>query len=123
MTRATRQTSVYADARAFGAIGDGMALDTAPLQAAIDACAMQGGGTVFLPQGRYLTGTLEIKTDVTLHLSPEATIVASTDLHHYTARNGSPRRALLWANGAHNIAIIGHGTIDGQGRAFACESR
>ena len=53
----------------FGAKGDGRTLDTKALQAAIDACARSGGGTVLLPAGRYLTGTLFLRSRVTLHLT------------------------------------------------------
>jgi len=44
-----------------GAVGDGQTLDSPALQSAIDACAVQGGGTVFLPAGRYLMGSLFLR--------------------------------------------------------------
>src|SRR5690348_14537205 len=67
------------DIRDFGAKGDGAAKDTAAIQKAIDAAAAQGGGTVLVPSGRYLSGTIHIKSNITLHLSPGAVILASTD--------------------------------------------
>src|SRR5688500_4937550 len=55
--------------RDFGAIGDGKTLNTAAIQAAIDACHKDKGGTVMIPSGDFLCGTLEIKSNVTLHIS------------------------------------------------------
>src|SRR5262245_42912619 len=55
--------------REFGAKGDGVALDTAPVQAAIDACSRDQGGTVLVPAGDFVVGTLELKSNVTLHLA------------------------------------------------------
>src|SRR5215471_12936555 len=54
--------------RAFGAKGDGTTLDTAAVQSAIDACARDRGGTVLIPAGDFVVGTIELKTNVTLHL-------------------------------------------------------
>src|ERR1700678_3103242 len=54
---------------AFGAKGDGVTLDTTSLQRAIDACASDGGGTVLLPAGRFLVGSVELKSNVTLHIA------------------------------------------------------
>src|SRR3990170_3691595 len=60
-------TRVY-NIRDFGAKGDGKTLDTAALQAAIDACTRDGGGTVLVPSGTFVIGTTELKSNVTLHL-------------------------------------------------------
>jgi polygalacturonase len=54
--------------RQFGAIGDGRALDSPAIKAAIDACNKGGGGVVYCPPGRYLCGTVELKSNVTLYL-------------------------------------------------------
>src|SRR6266498_3100967 len=56
------------DIRNFGAKGDGTTLDTAAVQAAIDACTNEGGGTVIVPAGVFHIGTIELKSNVTLHL-------------------------------------------------------
>ena len=53
----------------FGATGDGKSLDTEAIQRAIDTCSRQGGGTVFLPKGDYLSATVILKSDVTLYLA------------------------------------------------------
>ncbi len=58
----------FTNPRLFGARGDGQVLDTPAIQAAIDACALNGGGTVFIPAGRYLTGTLFFRDNTTLYL-------------------------------------------------------
>ena len=60
--------------RAYGAIGDGRPLDTASIQQTIDACAAAGGGVVYFPTGRFLSGSLRLKSDVTLRLSPAAVL-------------------------------------------------
>ena len=72
----------------FGAVGDGIALNTSAIQNAIDACNRQGGGTVRFPAGSYLTGTIQIKSNVTLKLEKNATLAGSTDAADY--RNLDP---------------------------------
>ncbi|MDF7822763.1 glycosyl hydrolase family 28-related protein [Pontiellaceae bacterium B12227] len=107
----------------FGAKGDGKAMDTAAIQQAIDTCSEQGGGTVYFAPGHaFLTGTIEIKSNVTLHLDGNARIVGSDHLKDYReVVGGCPYgegidRALVFAEGAVNIALIGTGTIDGGNR-------
>src|SRR5690348_11789190 len=65
------------DVRAFGAAGDGKALDTVAIDKAIDAAAAAGGGTVLFPAGNYLSVTIHLKSNVALYLDPGATIVAA----------------------------------------------
>lgn len=110
----------------FGAKGDGATLDTAGIQAAIDHAAESGGGTVFFPAGRYLSGTIFLKSHVRLDLDAGATILGSPDVSRYPATlNGHPSRtdrycarALIRGEGLEDIAITGRGTIDGQGALF-----
>lgn len=95
---------------------DGKTLTTVGLQKAIDDCAEQGGGTVFLPAGDYLTGTLVLKDNVTLHLEKGATILGSKNIADYPDKGR--RKALVFAEKVDNIAITGEGEINGNGAAF-----
>src|SRR5258705_12224878 len=76
--------------RDFGARGDGVTLDTAPIQAAIDACERDRGGTVLVPAGDFAVGTLELKSNVTLHLAAQGRLLGSAKGEHYKAGNGIP---------------------------------
>ncbi len=109
----------------FGALGDGKTIETISIQKAIDACTKHGGVVVF-PSGNYVSGTIYLKDNVTLHLQKGATILGSTDLADYPEnlpgytffRKGVIKRALIHGDRNENIAIEGEGTIDGQGSAF-----
>ena len=115
----------------FGAVGDGATLNTVAVQKAIDAAASAGGGTVYFPAGRFLCGTLVLKDHVTLHLDNGSVLLGSTDGSDYPRHQPVYRsytdtyvnQSLLYAEGVHDIAIEGMGTIDGQGGhpAFACK--
>lgn len=112
--------------RDCGAAGGGATLDTKAIQSAIDAATGAGGGTVRFPAGRYLSGTIFLKSNVTIHLDPGATLLGSTKLDDFPRTTPTLRsytddyteRSLIYAEGAENIAIEGRGTIDGQGAAF-----
>jgi hypothetical protein len=110
------------DVRAFGAKGDGATLDTAAVQAAIDACHGDRGGVVLVPAGDFVVGTLELKSNVTLHLSAQERLLGSGKPEHYRAGHGVPpgngNIVLLSAANAENVSIEGRGTIDGNGAAF-----
>ena len=119
--------------RDFGAKGDGTTLDSAALQAAIDACHNDRGGTVLVPAGRFVTGTLELKSNVSLHLAADATLLGSADGKQYRAARAIPLTGehtmgdgnvgLIFAANAENITIEGGGTIDGQGGQFRSPER
>jgi hypothetical protein len=116
--------SAICEVHAFGASGDGKQLDTAAINAAIHACAQAGGGTVELTPGTYLSGTIELLSNITLQLDPGATLLGSPHLRDYTSivRSTEGRSSsLIVAEKASNIAITGHGVIDGNGRAFIRE--
>jgi polygalacturonase len=111
--------------RDFGARGDGVAKDTGALQKAIDAAAARGGGTVAVPAGRYLSGTIHLKSNVTLQLENGAAIVGSPDEADFDPYEKLPFQsvsdkettyfhyALVAAENVHDIAIVGEGAIDG----------
>ena len=120
-------TRVY-NIRDYGAKGDGNTLDTAALQAAIDACTHDGGGTVLVPAGTFQIGTVELKSNVTLHIAASGKLLGSADGKQYHAVDAIPLRgdttlndgnwALLFAVNAKNVTLEGPGTIDGQGSQF-----
>lgn len=108
--------------RDFGAKGDGVTLDTAAVQSAIDACNREQGGIVLIPAGDFLSGTLELKSNVTLHLAARGRLLGSGNPEHYKAGNGIPpgngNIVLISAANAENVSIEGRGTIDGNGAKF-----
>jgi alpha-L-rhamnosidase len=69
----------------FGALADGKTMDTRAIQSAINACAQAGGGTVSLPAGTYLSGSLELKSNIVLRLEPGSVLRGSSDLKDYPA--------------------------------------
>ncbi|MBN1346074.1 MAG: glycoside hydrolase family 28 protein [Phycisphaerae bacterium] len=113
------------DVRAFGARGDCISKDTTTVQAAIDACALGGGGTVRFAPGTYLCGSLHLKSGVTLWLDAGATIKGCPDKDDYDPyerldfKNDADREttyfhhALIWGEDVERVAIVGRGTIDG----------
>ncbi len=108
--------------RSFGAKGDGKSLDSKAVQNAIDTCNKERGGIVLVPAGDFVIGTLELKSNVTLHLSSQGRLLGSPDKNDYYAGKGIPAGngniVLLFAANADNISIEGRGTIDGNGTAF-----
>ena len=108
--------------RDFGARGDGKTLDTAAVQAAIDACARDRGGTVVVPAGDFLVGTVELKSNVTLHLAAAGRLLGSGKGENYSSGKGVPpgngNVVMLYAANAENVTVEGPGTIDGQGNLF-----
>ena len=82
-----RANAANVNVRDYGAKGDGTTLDTASLNSAIEAGASGGGGRVLIPAGKYLTGTVKLKSNVTLILEAGAELVGTHDLkqyHHFT---------------------------------------
>jgi hypothetical protein len=114
--------------RAYGARGDGHALDTAAIQKAVDACSADGGGTVLVPAGTFLSGSVAMQSNVTLRIAAGGKILGSPHGSDYHPVEAIPLRgdstledgnwALLYAINADNVTIEGPGTIDGQGSQF-----
>lgn len=101
----------------YGAKGDGVTLDTKALQATIDLCSKEGGGRVVLPRGIYLSGTINLKSGVELHLDNGSEIRATLDLDEYQQHNDS-LAGLFYTEDAQNVAITGNGLINGRGMEF-----
>jgi polygalacturonase len=116
------------DIRDFGAKGDGVMLDTAALQGAIDACHNDQGGTVLVPAGTFVIGSTELKSNVTLHIAAQGKLLGSAHGKDYFAAKviplegdstlGDGNVGLLFAVNAEKVTIEGPGTIDGQGAQF-----
>ncbi|OYU54797.1 MAG: glycoside hydrolase [Chitinophagaceae bacterium BSSC1] len=98
----------------FGAKADGRTNNAIVIQNLIDKASAAGGGRIIVPPGNYMTGTLELKTGVDLHIELGAVLLGSTYVKDY--RKVAGRAALIMANGQSNIAISGEGIIDGQGQ-------
>ncbi len=112
--------------REFGAKGDGTTKDTLAIQSAIDACAAQGGGTVRLTAGTYLSAPIVLKSNITLQLDKNATLLGSPDHADYPSKTEfrlPAVQSLVSATNAENIAITGDGVIDGQGESWWAMAR
>jgi len=108
-----------------GAVGDGKTLNTAAFAKAIAACTAAGGGVVVVPRGVYVTGAVNLKNNVNLHLEAGAEIRGSENFDDFLPPvltrfeglelyNYSP---LIYALDCTNIALTGPGVINGSGHA------
>lgn len=114
----------------YGAKPDGKTLNTNAIQKAIDAASHRNGGCVVFPKGTFLTGSLIMKSNVSLRLEEGALLLGSSNPFDYlkvdfAGRPASPKKddnsqmALVVAHKANNIKLYGQGKIDGQGLALA----
>src|SRR5579864_2047193 len=114
----------FFDVKNFGAAGDGKTLDSPAINRAIDACHAAGGGVVYLAGGTFLSGTVVLKSNVTLYLEADATLQGSLAIADYSLHSGPPvkgdanQKHLIFARDAENLGLAGPGRIDGQGPAF-----
>ena len=113
MQQQARATDYYADD--FGARPDGLTLNTASIQAAIDFASASGGGRVILGAGKYLCGSIYLKSGVDLHLQTGCTLLGSTNPWDYIKDPYIKWTAFLLAVKADNIAVTGEGVIDCRG--------
>lgn len=104
------------NASQFGIYSDGITLNTRSIQAAIDYIHDNGGGRLMFYVGRYLTGTIHLKSNVTIHLEEGVVLAGSLNPYDYD-KDGF--MALILARDQHDIGITGIGVIDGQGRTVA----
>lgn len=108
--------------QAYGATGDGMALNTTAIQAAISTCSRSGGGRVIIPSGVWLTGPLKMESRVELHLESGALLLFSADHSLYPVIQ-TPSKSFVIASplygfGLEDIAITGPGIMDGAGESW-----
>ena len=97
----------------YGAVGDGVATNTAAIQAAINAASAAGGGVVEIPKGIYLCGPIELASKINLHLA-EGALLRMLPLGKYPV--GAGRLAgFISGDALHDVAVTGGGAIDGQG--------
>lgn len=112
-----------------GAASDGMKLNTELINNTIERLAEGGGGTLYFPAGTYLTGSIRLKSNITVHLEAGATLKFSDNFDHYLPfvemrYEGVMMKSfkpLIYAVDAENITIKGEGTLDGQGKAWWTE--
>ena len=119
-TTARRSPALVLNVRDFGATGDGQTKDTAALQQTIDRCGVFGGGEVLVPAGNYLTGAIALRSNTTLRLDKDASIIGTPDFTDYPVAQVrwegkwiQGRVGLIYAIDAHNIGIAGAGKIAG----------
>ena len=111
--------------RNFGARGDGVSLDTDGIQKAIDACRDSGGGTVAVPAGHYVSGTLFLHSDIHLYLDSGAFLLGSQNpvdypliTNRWEGQEQTTYAPLISGSGLKNVAVSGRGTIDGRGQPW-----
>ena len=122
----TAALGVTINARDCGAAGDGKRLDTKAIQAALDKCAGAGGGVALLEGGRFLSGTLYLRSHVTLRIEAGATLLGSTNIADYphnipairSYTDNYVKQSLIAGENLENTGLAGAGLIDGQGGSF-----
>jgi len=128
-----KQVNIKADTTSivsFGAKGDGVSLNTESINKAIAAVSQKGGGVVLIPGGLWLTGPIELKSNVNLHLKRDALLQFTDDFNQYKLVEGNWEGQPAWRNQSpisgtdlQNIAITGSGIIDGNGGAWRMVKR
>ncbi len=114
----------------FGAKGDGLALNTRAIQDAVDKCSEEGG-TVIIPPGKFLTGSIELKNNVDIYIQNGAEILGSTNISDYVERKPKfdsyndvfLKHSLFYAESVENISVRGEGIINGQGETYKVSTR
>src|SRR5215831_13029197 len=108
----------------YGAIGDGQTLNTNAIEKTIDACAKAGGGTVIIPAGLWLTGPIQMKSNINLHVDRGALVQFTTDHTLYpmirasNTSNSIVPASPVYGYDLENIAITGEGIMDGAGETW-----
>ncbi|MDP4284172.1 MAG: glycoside hydrolase family 28 protein [Bacteroidota bacterium] len=123
----SQNTPTEYNVKDFGAIGNGITLDTKAINQAIDTIASKGGGTLRFPAGTYLSGSIRLKSNITLYLDQGAIIEASSNVSDYDKAEPNQweqyqdyghshwHNSLIWGESIHNVSILGPGLIYGKG--------
>lgn len=101
----------------YGAKNSGTEHTTLQIQKTIDICFRNGGGVVYVPQGEYLVGTLNLKSNVEFYFENGAVLKATTDLSKYQKHN-EQLAGVFYTEDSENVSVTGHGRIFGQGMEF-----
>lgn len=117
------------DVKEYGAMGDGVTVDTKAIQKAINDCYAAGGGYVVLAGGKYVSGTIILKSNVYLQVNASATLFANPDISDYPDGTHFNRyinekdmdKCFIYAEDSTNIGVIGHGEINGNAERFPNE--
>ncbi len=115
--------NAFFDVTNYGAAGDGEFNNTAVIADVIALAEKEGGGIIYFPPGQYVTGTIELKSNMTLYLSAGTVILGSENPEDYPmitddtlegyTRGG--HSGLIKAMNAENVTVTGRGTVDGRG--------
>ncbi|MFZ0454610.1 MAG: glycosyl hydrolase family 28 protein [Ignavibacteriaceae bacterium] len=100
----------------FGAIDDGITINTIAIQNTINKCKDGGGGTVVIPAGTFISGTIQLYSNINLHLESGAVLKGSSNVSDYYLNK--TRVGLIYTENADNVFITGYGNIDGSGDIF-----
>lgn len=113
----------------YGAIGDGVVVNTQFIQEAIDDCNKNGGGTVLVPSGKFVTGTILLKDNVNFHLAGESELIGSENPNDYInidpfvdGVNQQRGKCLIGIHKVSNVSITGDGIVNGRGYFFKRDS-
>jgi polygalacturonase len=116
------KTNIF-DITEYGAVGDGIVSCTKPIADAISACRKAGGGMIYIPTGTFLTGAIQLYSNMELHLETGATLLFSNDMEEYppvmSRWEGVDRlvhMSCIYAEKERNISVTGRGTLNGQGK-------
>ncbi len=125
ITRAVGPAAVVYNIADYGAVADGRTVNTGAIARAIKACQADGGGTVYVPAGTFLTGPIQLKSNMLLYIDSGATLLFSTNPGLYPPVKTRWAGTMCWAHmplvygdSLENVAISGRGTLEGQGRAW-----
>lgn len=106
----------------FGAVGDGKTLNTEAFKKAINSISEQGGGRLIVPAGIWLTGPIEIKSNLDFHVQEGAIVQFTSDLKQFPLRQSSSGKIdvtpPIWGDNLKNVAFTGTGVFDGAGEAW-----